>query len=121
MDAADNIKNRIMDLCEDDMKIKFSHNYKKLVTGKVEHCGLIENATLIEVINIDLENLSNAFRRYDTDNGKYELPKKGKYMILIFQKTERDIFTTIRRWTPEKEKYYRSAIDQNFEIEVNPL
>ena len=97
--------------------IKFSHRYKKLSIDQNKCCAI---ARLLDVININLENLSEEFRNYDTDDGLYPLPKKGKYMILIFLKPhslgieERNLFTTIRRWLPAKEKYYRSHIGQAF-------
>jgi len=52
------------------MKIKFSHNYKK-IAGTTE-------ARLLEVINVNLQNLSHYFITYDTDN-MYILPRKGDY------------------------------------------
>lgn len=97
------------------MKIKFSHNYKKIA-------GVTE-ARLLEVININLQNLSDYFIAYDTE-GMYKLPKTGNYMILIFHKEgERanigsNIFTTIRRRTDEKEKYYRENIGKIFTLEI---
>jgi hypothetical protein len=91
------------------MNIKFSHNYNKLYNSA-------HSIKLLEVININIENLSKEFLEYDTDNGKYKLPEKGKFMILIFKKNMTDIFTTIRRWTSEKEKYYHDAIGKWFSV-----
>lgn len=96
------------------MKIKFSHNYKKIA-------GITE-ARLIEVINVNLQNLSKEFIEYDTEN-IYKLPKTGNYMILIFHKEceaniSSNIFTTIRRRTDEKEKYYRENLGKIFAVEV---
>jgi len=34
-------------------------------------------------------------------------------------KLSADIFTTIRRWTPEKEKYYHSSISERFNALLN--
>jgi len=93
-------------------KIKFSHNYVKLN-------GIAKNVELLEVINVNLENLSETFLSYDTDN-IYKLPKQGKYLMLIFRKTFMlgNLFTTLRRRTPQKEKYYRSQIGAFFEVVI---
>ena len=59
---------------------------------------------------------------YDTE-GIYKLPETGNYMILIFHKEsdtniDSNIFTTIRRRTDEKEKYYRENIGKIFTLEI---
>ena len=99
----------------DRMIIKFSHDYDK-ITGTKE-------ARLLEVLNINLQNLSEDFIKYDTGE-IYTLPRKGDYMMLIFQKINSqpysrrcDLFTTLRRRTDEKEKYYRKAIGRVFQLE----
>ena len=98
------------------MKIKFSHKYAKL-----EDFGndIQKMAKLLEVVNVNLENLSEDFKNYDTDHGIYQLPNKGDYMMLIFFKNKMSgLFTTLRRRTEEKEKYYRGAIGLWFDIEI---
>jgi len=97
-------------------KIKFSHRYTKLAIQT-------ECATLIQVFIIDSSELTKEFIEYDTfygvKEGKpqfYELPK-GKLLVLLFQENDNDyLFTTIRRWTPQKEKYYKSMQGNIFEI-----
>jgi len=96
------------------MKIKFSHNYKK-IAGTTE-------ARLLEVINVNLQNLSHYFITYDTDN-MYILPRKGDYIMLIFQKINSslmsiDLFTTLRRRNDKKERYYRKNIGKIFTLEI---
>uniref|UniRef100_A0A6H1ZS64 Uncharacterized protein n=1 Tax=viral metagenome TaxID=1070528 RepID=A0A6H1ZS64_9ZZZZ len=99
--------------------IKFSHPYKKLeVLGFHNEIGRITRATLLDVLYVQLESLSQKFLNYDTDNGKYKLPKRGLYLLLLFAKNEHDLFTTLRRCTPEKERYYRSKIGETFAVEV---
>lgn len=95
-------------------KIKFSHNYAKLDGVDSEN-----GATLLEVITVKLEECSEGFLRYDTDDGKYQLPKKGDFLMLIFKKgNSSNVFTTLRRSTPQKEQYYREQIGRLFEVEV---
>lgn len=94
--------------------IKFSHKYTKLLYG----LNFIKHAVLLQVLIIDLMDLTQEFRDYDTDFGVYELPKKGKYMLLIFQKQGMSLFTTIRRHTPQKEEYYKGKIGETFQIVI---
>ncbi|MBU0958565.1 MAG: hypothetical protein KKB31_01340 [Nanoarchaeota archaeon] len=100
-------------------KISFSHPYKKLeVVGVGIGVGTITKAILLGVSCVDLENLEQPFLDYDTDKGKYKLPKKGVYLLLLFSKTDRDLFTTLRRYTLKKFIYYHSRIGETFSVEV---
>ena len=104
-------------------KIKFSHEYFKLDGA--------EKAILFSIKKVDnLKELPIGFLNYDT---KYWNPKKRKsenyplnmqipHLILFFYAKEPDpevaghVFTTIRRWTPEKERYYNSLIYHEFDL-----
>ena len=96
--------------------IKFSHDYPKLhgQTG----------ATLVQVRIIQAESLSESLIKYDTvfwENGKeqfYPLPKKGEVIQLLFFGNEGIPFCTIRRHTPEKERYYTGSIGYEFQIVI---
>lgn len=97
------------------MKIKFSHKYTKLLTDSGE---VVKSAKLLQVIEIELDEMSKEFLAYDTDNGLYDLPKKGTFLMLIFQKSSGNhLFTTLRRFTPEKFNYYHRSIGQVFNVE----
>lgn len=102
-----------------DNKIKFRHQYKKITRFNGQTIG---QALLLQVFPVKLEELTGAFLDYDTDHGLYPLPKKGDYLMLIFEEdyltVSRSIFTTIRRRTPEKEAYYRDLVGQVFRVEV---
>jgi hypothetical protein len=100
------------------VKIKFSHKYRKVLD---ENGNCVDRVKLLEVVNVKLEELSPVFLNYDTDFGKFKLPKSGKYMMLIFVKPSKNagafnLFTTLRRWTEEKERYYRGAIGVVFNV-----
>jgi hypothetical protein len=101
------------------MKIKFSHKYNKLK-------GVDGEAMLLEVLEVNIEDLSPALKYYDTtycENNEvkqYHFPKKGKYLLLIFQSmTDANIFTTIRRSTPQKLAYYKENVGRRFDVEIN--
>lgn len=102
--------------------IKFSHIYTKLLD---EHNDVIEYATLIDVRRVEISELHQKFKEYDTDNGLYALPPKGIYLMLIFLKPPEsdgtcaaNLFTTLRRSTTEKDLYYDGAIGETFLIEI---
>lgn len=98
--------------------IKFSHRYCKMPPG-------FERSILLEVLPVKLENLSSMFLEYDTAyfdencrEANYPLPKKGDYLLLILCADGVDLWTTIRRATPEKERYYKSMIGKPFRCVV---
>lgn len=94
-------------------QIKFSHDYLKLEGAKF--------ARLLQIIPIKLEDLSPQFLDYDTDHGLFQLPKKGDYLMLIFNHEGTwSLFTTIRRNTPEKLSYYQDSVGEVFEIVIKP-
>ena len=96
--------------------IKFSHRYDKL-PDKVE----CYTTWLVWVETIDSKDISTYFKYHDTlyldDLGQqsYPLPE-GKCLLLIFVTHSSKFFPTIRRWTPRKEAYYKSNINQNFQV-----
>lgn len=85
--------------------IKFSHVYEKFPLGYAD-------SHLLQVVECNASELQSAFVSYDTtiaDGGKYKLPQTGKVLILFLLSTAgRRLWTTIRRSTPEKKKYYQS-------------
>jgi len=94
-------------------QIKFSHHYTKL-GAQPPHI-----ATLLEVIDVQLEDLSIPFLAYDTNyiGGKYPLPLKGKYLLLLFL-AKGMLFSTLRRSTPTKRKYYINSIGEQFKVVI---
>ena len=104
------------------LKINFSDIYDKLLN---RYNDVIEIAILLGVYEINLEEQDQMFLNYDTDYGKYKLPKKGKYLMLLFEKIEplsyengRNLFTTLRRYTPKKIEYYKLHIGEKFNINI---
>ena len=79
---------------------------------------------LTDVELVNLEDLDPAFLEADTairGGGHYPLPKKGKFMILWLFTTDgiaAHRWQTIRRWTPEKEAYYRKHVGEAVRIGV---
>jgi len=95
-------------------KIKFSHEYKKILVAN----GFLYRATLLEMLEVDLKDLHKPFLDYDTDEGKFELPKSGKYLLLIFHGYY-GIFTTLRPAFPKsKVDYYKNSIGETFQVVV---
>jgi len=102
-------------------QIKFSHKYNKFPQG-------FAKSRLIEVIPVNLEDLSTDFRIYDTQYTEgpvtswYPLPLKGKYMILMLYSEGGHLWTTIRSQRGmkgvDKLAYYRSHIGEVFDCVV---
>ena len=96
--------------------IKFSHRYTKLP----DTISSGDDVTLLEVLNSRFQDLHQSFIRYDTttDTGElYPLPKTGSCLVLIFL-FQGVIFTTVRRQTPEKERYYRGLRGKVLRLEI---
>lgn len=106
-------------------KIKFSHDYLKIpeyiknLLNDLKGTEFV-SVTLLEVFVVD--KISEPLIEYDTvyqdpKTGRFEMYKlpKGKVLVLLFEK-DFNVFTTIRRWTPEKEKYYKEGIGESFEL-----
>lgn len=103
-------------------KIKFSHKYYKMPES-------YKISRLAEVTIVNESELSEVFREYDTaiklsnptqkSIYNYILPK-GKLilLLLIANRGFGNLWCTMRRWTPEKEQYYRSKKGKCFEIEI---
>ena len=94
--------------------IKFSYPFPKLYG---EDGRPITRCRLLLVQPIELSDLPAELIAYDTAQGAYPLPKKGSYLLLLFLKPGSiHTFTTLRRNTPEKERYYRSQVGEVFHL-----
>lgn len=104
-------------------KIKFSHKYEKFPES-------FNITTLLAVFTVNRKDLSKAFVKYNTfyadvftggskTYGDSSVPK-GKLLVLIFASGLEKVrlWTTVIRWTEHKEKYYRNAIECEFEVIV---
>lgn len=99
--------------------IKFSHRYVKMPAGFENSC-----LTSIDVVNI--EDLDADFIEADTaivGGGHYELPKKGRFMVLHLETPGKESWQsvswqTIRRWTERKANYYRKHIGEMVRCEI---
>lgn len=104
-------------------QIFFSHLYPKLLDS---HNNMIDSAKLIGLFRVKLEDLHPSFLFYDTDNGKYKLPKRGDFLMLLFLKPfetyicDQNLFTTLRRYTPQKDIYYQKKVGMDFDIIYKP-
>ena len=95
-------------------KIKFSNKYTKMPEG-------FENSILIEVLIADRAELHTGFIEYDTsivDGGNYSPPRGKLLVLLLMAHKSAELWTTIRRWSSEKETYYRALRGKNVKCEV---
>ena len=100
--------------------LKFSHSYFKM--PRDSDGSPVHDAILLHVFKDDSRRMSPEFVAYDTnyDNGRYPLPTGDCLFLLLLSQlpTGPQLWTTIRRWTRNKEKYYRSLQGQEFRIEI---
>lgn len=105
--------------------IKFSETYAKM---PFYMNSPPKDALLLEVFEVNSEDLHKRFVEYDTSyfNQKennwnyYKLPK-GEVLVLLLKSEfgdSVDLWTTIRRFTPQKYKYYKEARGEVFNIEI---
>jgi hypothetical protein len=109
--------------------IKFTHLYKKLLDDQGRP---VKTAKLLLVTVISLEELTAAqdFYKYDTDNGTYKIPYSDHYLVLLFQKPDGELFTTVRnRYNHKvykhlpatKDNYYKNLVGKEFNVVVEPM
>ena len=98
--------------------IKFSH--KSYVKFPPEY----NPSTLLQLFVVNAADLSKEFISYDTHyiskNGAFKqfpLPN-GTLIVLLLQSKDMQLWTTIRRYTAWKYKYYMGKIGETFEIEI---
>lgn len=93
-------------------KIKFTHDYYKFADKKLPFI-----ATLIQCFKIHYNDLSRCFIAYDTtyDEGEYPLPKTD-LIVLLLMFDDKKLFTTVRRFTLQKWKYYKSLEGKEVEL-----
>ena len=94
-------------------KILFSHTYSKMPANP-------DPSRLLEVFTVDRSDLHRCFVDHDTKirfGGNYALPK-GKLLVLLLLAESGELWTTLRKCSPEKRDYYRSMRCKVFEIDV---
>lgn len=102
------------------LTIKFSHNYPKLHSqpqAELLAVRVLQAETMI--LNGELIEYDTIY--YDLESGSrqyYPLPKTGQLIQLIFLGNRSIPFCTIRRHTPEKERYYHGAIGRVFDVVI---
>jgi hypothetical protein len=99
-------------------EIKFSQEYYKIV------CIDKEANNLLAVFRTHYDKLDKDFIAYDTayedKEGKmcfYQIPKTEVLVLLFFSKNG-ELFTTIRRFIPSKEEYYKSMVGKWFRVRI---
>jgi hypothetical protein len=101
--------------------IRFSKPYDKLPI--LEGLDYPKKAELLQVIRVHHDDLAQPFIQYDTEvNGvrAWNLPRTHLLLLILATNTPAgmELFTTLRSWNEEKEKYYRTNVGTEFDIEV---
>ena len=98
-------------------KLKFNADYAKLSEGWQG-----TEAVLIEASFLPKGWIKGCpeFVEYDTrfrgEEGNYALPDDDLIMLVFLHKKSQTVFTTLRRYTMEKFKYYEGAVYETFEL-----
>ncbi len=116
-------------MAAEPIEIKFSHIYDKMPEEAQSF-----KTILFAVIPFEDKNTHKVFLAYDTlyrvdeKREHYELPKGKKLLLLLATQAYEDgrmfyapqfiLWTTLRRWTPEKESYYLSHLGEVVKIVV---
>lgn len=96
-------------------KIRFSHRYWKMPNTRP--------AKLVGLYTCDYSELSCFLEEYDTKyyaggfKHYYQLPD-AKLIVLLFLSDNDVLWTTIRRFTEEKFRYYKESVGKIFEIVI---
>jgi hypothetical protein len=102
-------------------QIKFSHWYPKLAVCYYKN-DRQKQAELLAVFKTHYYSMNEQFITYDTwiESDKYYKLPETDLLVLLFRPYSMvhpaGLFTTIRRWTREKEKYYQSKTGKVFDV-----
>jgi hypothetical protein len=102
-------------------QIRFSHDYCKLPPFWQG-----TSAVLLEASHVPKDWLKGCpkFVEYDTEfrdeEGRYPLPDTDLIILFLFHSPSRRVFTTIRRCTPEKLRYYEESLLEEFALVYSP-
>lgn len=105
--------------------IKFSEIYEKMpcYSGSPP-----KYAILLEVFKVKTKELHPRFIEYDTiyfdkekNNFSYYQLAEGEVLILLLKSEfslHQELWTTIRRFTPQKYEYYKNSKGEQFKIDI---
>ena len=102
------------------MTLTSDHRYLKMPED-------VSNTIALEIIKTHNRDIASHFKRYDTeyDVGYYNLPDTDLLLILLMSFEDNcsggangRLWTTLRKYTPEKELYYRTMRGKSIEIEI---
>ena len=103
-------------------KVNFSKSVRKLWDDKGE---IVTEARLLDVLVVDMKDLSKYFLAYESDEGKLRLPSYGKCMLLIFLKPTElgkaksfDLFTKLRKYSPQCYKSCKRNIGHVMKVHI---
>ncbi len=110
------------------LKIKFSEEYSKMLNNSQGEAP--RKAILLETFIVETKELHPRFVEYDTSYfdkkennwAYYKLPQDKVIVLLLrtdYANDEVMMWTTIRRYTPQKFEYYKKNRMEEFEIVIN--
>lgn len=100
-------------------KIKFSHDYMKFpITWEGTQAILIgiQHITNMDTFKKRLPQLVKVDTEFREETGNYLLTFKEGILLTFFHLNSSWLFTTIRRFTEEKYRYYENEQQEPFEL-----
>ena len=100
-------------------KLKFSHDYEKLPKYWEDTIALLLGVARIadmDSLKLCIPQLIKTDTMFRGEEGHYSLDFKEGIILSFFHLNSNTLFTTIRRYTPEKFKYYKLNTGEIFEM-----
>jgi hypothetical protein len=99
------------------LKIKFNHVY-----DKIPESAYGGKTYLVGAMRCRKGDFAKRFIDYDTKFGKrfYLLPEGELILLMLLTTSGKDstLWTTLRKWDPEKERYYNKALNEQIEFVI---
>lgn len=99
--------------------IQFEYAFSKL---QDRYGGLITEATLLQVLRVDISTLTDEFLEYETGGERFRLTPAGEYLLLIFISPQGNVFNLLKPASRKGIKdgtlqlYYDSLVGQSFDV-----
>ena len=96
--------------------IKFSHDYFKLPVVWEGTCAVLLGVSYYQMstLKLRLPQLIEYDTRFRGEEGSYPLDFEDGIVLVFFHLNTSTLFTTIRRHTPDKFRYYKDSVSETF-------
>lgn len=102
----------------------FNIRFKTPAFDKFQLIDLERNLELLHVQRVHSKDLHDAFVNYDTritdSKGThfYKIPEGPLLLLILKSRHKGQIVTTLRKWTPQKEDFYKLRVGDMFKVVI---